>query len=186
MDAGERISDAYRGSPSSRSDDPGRHSSRGKALADFTVTKVVRHAVAAGLHGKIARPRFIRMCAQRQFRVIAPATMSQPDHHQRNRSLRAQLLRGMNVRRPCWARALYRSSCHQRPFHTYGSGPLIRVVRDIGRIIAMPFHWRFCFLVALPRPRTVTLRQTFVPRCQPRKRSGGSPVSSSKPRGRFV
>lgn len=37
-----RISDAYRGSPSSRSDDPGWHSSRGKALADFTVTKVER------------------------------------------------------------------------------------------------------------------------------------------------
>ena len=65
------ISDAYRGSPSSRSDDPGRHSSRGKALADFTVTKVVGRAVAAGLHRKIARPRFIRMCAQRQFRVYS-------------------------------------------------------------------------------------------------------------------
>ena len=32
-------------------------------LADFTVTKVVGPAVAAGLHRKIARPRFIRMCA---------------------------------------------------------------------------------------------------------------------------
>ena len=58
-----RKSDAYRGSPSSRSDDPGRHSSRGKALADFTVTKVVGRAVAAGLRRKIARPRFIRVCA---------------------------------------------------------------------------------------------------------------------------
>ena len=32
-------------------------------LADFTVTKVVGPAIAAGLHRKIARPRFIRMCA---------------------------------------------------------------------------------------------------------------------------
>src|SRR5215467_65908 len=49
----------------------------------------------------------------------------------------------------------------------YGSEHLIRVFRDIGHIFSsLTRHWRFCFLVALPRSQgLVALRQTFVRRC---------------------
>ena len=56
----------------------------------------------------------------------------------------------------------------------YGSGPLIRVVRDIGRIFSSlcPFT-AVLFLSRFARSQgLVILRQTFVPRCQPRRRWG--------------
>ena len=70
-----RKSDAYRGSPSSRSDGPWRYSSRGKVLADFTVTKVVAARLLLGFTGRLP-DRASFGCALRF--VPAPATLDAP------------------------------------------------------------------------------------------------------------
>ena len=70
----------------------------------------------------------------------------------------------------------------------YGSGHLIRVFRDIGRIFSSlcRFTGGFCFLVALPRPRDLLFCAKHLFLAANHGGAGGCPVSISKPRGRFV
>ena len=75
----------------------------------------------------------------------------------------------------------------------YASGHLIRVCRDIGHIFSSPypFHWRFCFLVALPPVPDLFLfaKHLFVAaiawqRCDLRRSCGSKKLSAEGTKSR--